>query len=51
MHGSAPAASMPGSGRNGSDRTVDSQIKTLRRLADLMPDEELIRSVYGVGYR
>jgi hypothetical protein len=39
-------------GRNGSDRTVDSQIKTLcRRLSELMPDEELIRSVYGVGYR
>jgi two-component system response regulator BaeR len=35
-----------------SDRTVDSHIKKLRRrLAELVPDEDLIHSVYGVGYR
>lgn len=35
-----------------SDRTIDSHVKKLRhKLADLLPDEELIHSVYGVGYR
>jgi two-component system response regulator BaeR len=35
-----------------SDRTIDSHIKKLRRrLAELLPDVELIHSVYGVGYR
>ena len=35
-----------------TDRAVDSHIKNLRRkLAAVRPDEELIRSVYGVGYR
>ena len=35
-----------------SDRTIDSHIKKLRRkLADLLPDLDLIHSVYGVGYR
>jgi two-component system response regulator BaeR len=35
-----------------SDRTIDSHIKKLRRkLAELLPDEELIHAVYGVGYR
>ena len=35
-----------------SDRTIDSHIKKLRRkLAGLVPDQELIHSVYGVGYR
>jgi two-component system response regulator BaeR len=35
-----------------SDRTIDSHVKKLRRrLAELMPDRELIHSVYGVGYR
>jgi len=35
-----------------SDRTIDSHIKKLRRkLAEIAPDEELIGSVYGVGYR
>jgi two-component system response regulator BaeR len=35
-----------------SDRTVDSHIKKLRRkLAALLPDRELIHSVYGAGYR
>jgi two-component system response regulator BaeR len=35
-----------------SDRTIDSHVKKLRRkLADLLPGQELIHSVYGVGYR
>jgi len=35
-----------------SDRTIDSHIKKLRKkLADLLPDQELIHSVYGAGYR
>lgn len=35
-----------------SDRTVDSHIKNLRRkLAVIRPGSDLIRSVYGVGYR
>ncbi len=35
-----------------SDRTVDSHIKKLRRkLAELLPDVELVHAVYGVGYR
>lgn len=35
-----------------SDRTVDSHIKNLRRkLQEAAPDEDLVRSVYGVGYR
>lgn len=35
-----------------SDRTIDSHVKKLRRkLAELLPGEELIHSVYGVGYR
>lgn len=35
-----------------SDRTVDSHIKKLRKkLASLLPDIELIHSVYGAGYR
>ena len=35
-----------------SDRTIDSHIKKLRRkLADLLPCQELIHSVYGAGYR
>ncbi|NEX20329.1 response regulator [Thiorhodococcus mannitoliphagus] len=35
-----------------SDRTIDSHVKKLRRkLAELVPDRELIHSVYGVGYR
>lgn len=35
-----------------SDRTIDSHIKKLRRkIASVVPDEELIRSVYGVGYK
>ncbi len=35
-----------------SDRTIDSHVKKLRRkLNDLAPEQELIHSVYGVGYR
>jgi two-component system response regulator BaeR len=35
-----------------SDRTIDSHIKKLRKkLIDLLPDQELIHSVYGAGYR
>ena len=35
-----------------SDRTIDSHVKKLRRrLQELVPDQELIHSVYGVGYR
>jgi two-component system response regulator BaeR len=34
-----------------ADRTVDSHVKKLRRkLADVVPGEEFIHSVYGVGY-
>ncbi len=35
-----------------SDRTIDSHIKKLRKkMADLLPGQELIHSVYGAGYR
>ncbi|MGM0615104.1 MAG: response regulator [Pseudomonadota bacterium] len=35
-----------------SERTVDSHIKKLRRkIADALPEKEIIRSVYGVGYK
>lgn len=35
-----------------SDRTIDSHVKKLRRkLTALVPDRELVHSVYGVGYR
>lgn len=35
-----------------TDRTVDSHIKNLRRKLDqASPDQELIRSIYGVGYK
>ena len=35
-----------------SDRTIDSHIKKLRRkIATASPNEELIHSVYGVGYK
>ncbi|MBI3145892.1 MAG: two-component system response regulator BaeR [Pseudogulbenkiania sp.] len=35
-----------------TDRTVDSHIKNLRRkLEQVAPQQELIRSVYGVGYK
>ncbi|UFS71020.1 response regulator [Geomonas sp. RF6] len=35
-----------------SDRTIDSHIKKLRKkIAQAAPDEELIHSIYGVGYK
>ncbi|HET8790445.1 MAG TPA: response regulator [Modicisalibacter sp.] len=35
-----------------SERTVDSHVKKLRRkIADIWPEREIIRSVYGVGYK
>ena len=35
-----------------SDRTVDSHVKNLRRKLEAVdPHSELIRSVYGVGFR
>jgi DNA-binding response OmpR family regulator len=35
-----------------TDRTVDSHIKNLRRKLDqVSPDHELIRSIYGIGYK
>ncbi|MBT2968875.1 MAG: response regulator [Candidatus Thiodiazotropha sp. (ex Ctena orbiculata)] len=35
-----------------SDRTVDTHIKNLRKkLNAVTPDEEIIRSIYGVGYK
>ena len=35
-----------------SDRTIDSHIKKLRKkLAELLPTEDVIHSVYGAGYR
>jgi two-component system response regulator BaeR len=35
-----------------SDRTVDSHVKKLRKkIGDVLPDRELIHSVYGVGYK
>lgn len=34
------------------DRTIDSHIRNLRKkISDIAPDEEIIRSVYGVGYK
>jgi two-component system response regulator BaeR len=35
-----------------SDRTIDSHIKKLRRkINDVIPEQEFIHSVYGVGYK
>ena len=35
-----------------SDRTIDSHVKKLRRkIADVLPDREVIHSVYGLGYK
>jgi two-component system, OmpR family, response regulator BaeR len=35
-----------------SDRTIDSHIKNLRKkIAIASPDKEIVRSVYGVGYK
>lgn len=34
------------------DRVIDSHIKNLRKkISDVLPDKELIHSVYGIGYR
>ncbi|MEW8280427.1 MAG: winged helix-turn-helix domain-containing protein [Candidatus Thiodiazotropha sp.] len=34
------------------DRTVDTHVKNLRKkLNAVTPDEEIIRSIYGVGYK
>ena len=39
-------------GRVVSDRTIDSHIKKLRKkIADVLPDLELIHSLYAVGYK
>jgi two-component system response regulator BaeR len=38
--------------RTVSDRTIDSHVKKLRKkIASAAPGQELIRSVYGVGYK
>jgi two-component system response regulator BaeR len=34
-----------------TDRTIDSHIKNLRRKMSLISPEEVIRSIYGVGYK
>lgn len=35
-----------------SDRTVDSHVKKIRKkISDVLPDREIIHSVYGVGYK
>jgi two-component system response regulator BaeR len=35
-----------------SDRTVDSHVKKLRKkIADVLPEREIVHSVYGVGYK
>lgn len=41
-----------GYGYEGYDRTIDSHIKNLRKkIAALLPGEEVITSVYGIGYK
>ena len=36
----------------GYDRTIDSHIKNLRRkIADILPDKQVIQTMYGVGYK
>jgi two-component system response regulator BaeR len=43
---------MHGDDRVDADRTVDSHIKKIRRkIAEAAPGTELIRSVYGIGYK
>lgn len=38
--------------RTVSDRTIDSHIKNLRKkIRDIRPQEDVIRSVYGIGYK
>lgn len=35
----------------GYDRTIDNHVKNLRKkLADLLPDQDIIKTAYGVGY-
>lgn len=35
-----------------SDRTVDSHVKKIRKkISDVLPEREIIHSVYGVGYK
>jgi two-component system response regulator BaeR len=35
-----------------ADRTVDSHVKKIRRkIASVVPDHEVVHSVYGVGYK
>ena len=37
---------------DGYDRTVDSHVKNLRKkIADILPGEDVIHTVYGVGYK
>lgn len=39
-------------GQTASDRTVGSHIKNLRgKLARVVPDRDIVLSVYGVGYK
>jgi two-component system response regulator BaeR len=34
------------------DRTIDTHVKNLRRkIAEVLPGQEIISSVYGVGYK
>jgi two-component system response regulator BaeR len=36
----------------GYDRTIDTHIKNLRKkIGEILPDQEIIRTVYGVGYK
>ena len=36
----------------GYDRTIDTHIKNLRKkISEKLPDREIIRTVYGVGYK
>jgi two-component system response regulator BaeR len=43
---------MHGNERIVADRTVDSHVKKIRRkIAEVAPGTELIRSVYGIGYK
>ncbi|MEM7277724.1 MAG: response regulator [Pseudomonadota bacterium] len=34
-----------------SDRTIDSHVKNLRQKLELACDEDIVRSIYGVGYK
>lgn len=35
-----------------SDRTVDSHVKKIRKkISDVLPDREIVHSVYGIGYK